>query len=68
MVKITLNLRSKKLFFFISFLGLLFLVYHIHNLTWSIDITGMDKFLYLVIIIFTASMFWIPFQFNEQFI
>lgn len=67
MVKLTINLRSKYTFFTISGLILLFLLFYITRMMWSIDLTGLDRLIYFLLIILTTFMFWVPYQFNEQF-
>ncbi len=68
MVKLTLNLRNKNIFFFMSGLGLLFAIYQINYITSSIDIKAMDIFILFLSFIFTTAMFWTPYQFNDKFI
>ena len=68
MVKLTLNLRSKKLFFTLSGLSLIFLILHLNKMMLSIDIKAFDIFLVFVIILLTTVTYWIPYQFNEQFV
>ncbi len=68
MVKLTINLRSKYNFFFLSGLCFIFFIYHISNMMVSIDLSGWDKALFFIIPIFTTLLFWTPFQFNELFV
>ena len=68
MVKLTLNLRSKNLFFFMSGLGLVFMFYQIGYITASIDIKALDILILFLSMIFTTATFWTPYQFNEKFI
>jgi hypothetical protein len=68
MVKLVINLRNKNIFFFLSFLGLIFMFYQITFITSSIDIKYFDIFILFLSMIFSAAMFWIPYQFNDKFI
>ena len=68
MVKLSLNLRSKKSFFVLSFFGLMYLIVQINKITSSIDIKGFDIVVFFLIIIYTAGMFWIPYYFNDKFL
>ena len=68
MVKLTLNLRNKNVFFFMSGLGLIFMFYQIGYITASIDIKALDIFILFLSMIFTTATFWTPYQFNDKFI
>jgi len=68
MVKLTLNLRNKNLFFFMSGVGLIFMFYQISYITSSIDIKALDIFILFLSAVFTATAFWTPYQFNDKFI
>ncbi len=68
MVKLTINLKSKNVFFILSALGGVFMIYQIGYITSSIDIKALDIFLFFVSMFYTAAMFWTPFQFNDKFL
>jgi hypothetical protein len=68
MAKLIINLRSKYTFFSLSGLCFLYLIYHLTSMMASIDITGVDKVIFYIMVLFTALLFWVPFQFNELFI
>ena len=67
MAKLTINLTNKYFFIVLSGLCFIWLIIHITIMSGSIDITGMDKLLYFVIIILCTFFFWVPFQYNEKF-
>jgi len=67
MARIVINLRSKYLFFGASGLTFMYLLIHINMMTSAIDIFFLDKIAYLILLLFTAGFFWVPYQFNEQF-
>lgn len=63
MVRLTLNLRNKYVFFAGSAITFLYLIYHITIIVDSIDITKMDVLLYYVLTIMTTTLFWIPYNY-----
>lgn len=67
MVKLTINLRSKKLFFYTSAIILVYLMYHVTVLMNSIDITGLDIVIYYVLIALVTLCFWVPYEFTDKF-
>lgn len=68
MVKLVLSFRNKTLFFFLSGVGMGFMIYQLTKITASIDIQAFDIFVLFLSMIFTTAMFWIPYQYNEKFI
>lgn len=68
MVKITINLRSKWIFFTFSLLCGIYVLYQINFITSAIDIKFLDIVFYYFLLAMTALFYWIPFQFTEQFI
>ncbi len=68
MVRFTINLRSKNVFFILSALGGIFMFYQIGYITSSIDIKALDIFILFLSMMFTAATFWTPFQFNDKFL
>ena len=67
MVKLTLNLKNKNVFFFSSGLCLLFMFYQINVITSSIDIKAIDIIILFFSMICATGLYWIPFQYNEKF-
>jgi len=67
MVTLTINLRDKRIFFTLFGMGLIYLIYHVNGMSYSLNLTGWDISLFFLIIIATTAMFWIPYQYNEQF-
>ena len=68
MVKFVISLRSKTFFFFLSGVGLGFMFYQIAKITASIDVKALSILILFVSMLFTAAMFWIPYQYNDKFI
>ncbi len=66
MVKLVINLRSKKVFFSGAALTLMYLIYHINTLTSATFITGWTVLTYYMLITLTAFLYWFPYQFNKE--
>ncbi len=66
--KLVINLRSKKVFFILSGLGAVFMIYQIGYITSSINIKAIDIIILFLSIVFTSATFWTPYQFNDKFL
>ncbi len=67
MVRLTINLRSKYLFFGGSAFTLLMLIFHVNSMMASVILSGLDILLYFTLISICALLYWVPFQFNQEF-
>ncbi len=67
MVKLTINLRSKWIFFVASGICLFLLMLNINGITSAIDIQFSQILMYYVLCILCAGLYWVPFQFNQEF-
>lgn len=66
-MKLTINIRDKRLFFLGSGLTFIYLIYHINVLTSALMISGGDILFYYLLCGIITLLFWTPFQFNRQF-
>jgi len=67
MVKININLRSKNTLLYLSGCVVIFMLYNINLTSKEFNLTALDLLTFFGLAIFAATLWFIPFQFNEHF-